>query len=73
MTYSDLIKHFGSQGAVARAIGISQPSVCEWQDNGVPENRQLEIQKITGGTLKADPEIIEKYRAIFGVASERAA
>jgi len=66
MNYSDLFDHFGSQGAIARAVGLSQPSVWEWQKNGVPEDRQLEFQKITGGALKADPAIIEKYRALFG-------
>lgn len=70
MNYPDLIEHFGSQGAVARAIGLSQPSVWEWQKNGVPEDRQLEFQKLTGGALKADPAVIEKYRALFGAAVE---
>lgn len=72
MNYADLFKHFGSQGAIARAAGLSQPSVWEWQHKGVPEARQLEFQKITGGALKADTAIIEKYRALFGAANAAA-
>lgn len=73
MTYEQLIEHFGSQAAAARAFSVSQPSVWEWQKNGIPEDRQLEAQKITGGALKADAAIIEKYRALFGATAERAA
>jgi len=69
MNYSDLIKHYKTQGAIAEAIGLKQPSVCEWQDSGVPEQRQLEFQKLTGGALKADPAIIKKYRGLLGAAA----
>lgn len=69
MNYSDLIEYYKSQGAIAKAIGISQPSVCEWQDKGVPENRQLQFQKLTEGALKADPAIIKKYRGLLGAAA----
>ena len=66
MNYSDLIKHFKSQAEIARAINLSQPSVWQWQTSGVPEDRQLEFQRLTGGKLKADPAIIKKYSALFG-------
>ncbi len=71
MDYLDLIGHFGSQGAIARAIRLSQPSVWEWQKTGVPGDRQLEFQKLTGGALKADPAVIEKYRALFATSPDR--
>ncbi len=54
MTYADLIDYFGSQGAAARALGLSQPSVCEWQEKGIPLPRQAQYQLITRGKLKAD-------------------
>jgi hypothetical protein len=63
MTYADLIKHFGSQGAAARALGLSQPSVCDWQEKGIPLPRQAQYEIITDGALKAE----------LPVASERAA
>ena len=54
MTYADLIKHFGSQGEIARAVGLSQPSVWEWQHAGVPEVRQYQFEVLTKGKLKAE-------------------
>ncbi len=61
MTYNDLLQHFGSQGAIARAIGLSQPSVWEWQEKGVPLPRQAQFELITDGALKAErPAQVEK-------------
>jgi DNA-binding transcriptional regulator YdaS (Cro superfamily) len=63
MNYADLIKYFESQGAAARALGISQPSVCDWQDKGIPLTRQLEIELLTKGKLRAD--ISEDLRRVL--------
>ena len=54
MTYEQLIAHFGSQAEAARVIGIKPPSVCEWQKNGIPELRQIQIERLTKGKLRAD-------------------
>ena len=67
--YADLIRHFGSQAAAAKAFGIQQPSVAEWKKRGIPEKRQLEAEQLTGGTLKANPRIKHKYRALLGRAA----
>lgn len=69
MDYADLIRHFGSQAAVARALQLQQPSVFEWKKKGVPEKRQLEIEQLTGGDLKAHPRVRAKYRALLGRAA----
>jgi len=60
MTKDELIHHFGSQSAVAAALGIKQPSVSTWSDP-LPELRQLEIERLTGGKLRAGTEC-DKYR-----------
>lgn len=60
MTKDQVLAHFGSQPAVARALGMSQPSVSNWEDP-LPPLRQLEIERLTGGLLRAGPEC-EKYR-----------
>ena len=54
MKYEDVIDHFGSQQAVADAIGIKQPSVAAWKEAGIPEPRQFQLEVITDGRLKAD-------------------
>lgn len=52
MTKEQAIAHFGSVTAVAKALGIAQPSVSEWVE--IPPLRQLELERITKGALRAD-------------------
>lgn len=54
MTYEQLIEHFGSQAAAARAIGIKPPSVAEWKEDGIPLPRQAQYELLTNGELKAE-------------------
>lgn len=53
MLTSDVVTHFGTQVAVGEALGINQSSVAEWGDYP-PELRQLQIEAITRGKLKAE-------------------
>lgn len=52
MTTQDLIEHFGSKTAIAKALGIWHTTISSW---GVypPLGRQYELQVITNGKLKA--------------------
>ena len=55
MTPQDLQKHYGTQTAIARALGAAQSSVAEWFQNGrIPEGRQYQIELATNGVLRAD-------------------
>lgn len=60
MTKTEVLNHFGGAVATARALGISQPSVSNWSED-LPELRQLEIENLTAGVLRASPEC-DKYR-----------
>jgi len=51
MTKADVIKFFGSQSAVAKALGVSKQAVGSWGEQ-IPEGRAYQIQVITGGKLK---------------------
>jgi DNA-binding transcriptional regulator YdaS (Cro superfamily) len=51
MDKQTVVKHFGSQEKVARALGISQAAVSGWR--AVPLLRQLQLERITSGELKA--------------------
>lgn len=57
MRKDQAIEFFGSQAALARALGIEQPSVAEWGDK-VPWRRQLQIERLTGGLLRHNPKDI---------------
>jgi hypothetical protein len=50
----------GSQVALARALGVAQASVSLWGEFP-PPLRQLQIEALTGGALRAEPEC-DKFR-----------
>jgi hypothetical protein len=60
VTYDDLIAHYKTQSAAGEAlkvfdgIGVSQPSVSEWKEKGIPPPRQAQYELLTFGKLKAD-------------------
>lgn len=56
MTYDDVIKFFGTQSAAAAALGLHQSSISDWKRDGITNLRQLHIEAVTKGKLKADPE-----------------
>ena len=54
MTPKQAIAHYGTQAALAAALKIKQPSIAEWVANkAIPELRQIQIEKLTKGKLKA--------------------
>jgi DNA-binding transcriptional regulator YdaS (Cro superfamily) len=54
MTPQDLLSHFKTQSAIAKALGCAQSSVSEWFDAGrIPEGRQYQIELATDGALRA--------------------
>lgn len=54
MKTSDAIRHFKSKANLARALGITRQSIHDWGDQ-VPPRRAYELERITGGQLKAPP------------------
>lgn len=54
MKKSDVIKHFGSKSAVARALGITPSAVSTWPEK-VPDLRAYQIEELTKGELKREP------------------
>lgn len=53
----DAIAHFGTQAALARALNIKPQSITDWGDE-VPPLRQLQLEALLGGRLRADPSIL---------------
>jgi len=46
------IKHFGSLGNVAKAIGLKPMSATMWKKRGLPPERAVEIAAASNGALK---------------------
>lgn len=58
MTFAQLMKHFGTQTAVAKKLGVSQPCVANWAKRGIPPLQQIKLNKVTDGALKVDKGIL---------------
>ena len=58
MTYDQLIKHFKTQVAAAKALKCTQPAISNWQHRGIPAMQQVKINKVTKGALKIDKGIL---------------
>ena len=63
MTYEQLIEHFGSQAAAAKALGVTRAAVLFWRNTGIPKTRQFQIEVVTKGALKAVPVSDQSNRA----------
>lgn len=50
----------GTQAALAEALGMTQGSVSLWGEYP-PPLRQLQIEALTGGKVRAEPDC-DKYR-----------
>lgn len=61
MLTKDAIEHFGSQKALADAIGITQPSVAEWGEYP-PPLRQIQIQVASGGDLQPEKGVLPERK-----------
>lgn len=52
MKKHDVLEHFGGVVKTAQNLGITSQAVSMW--SSVPLGRQFQIERITGGELKAD-------------------
>lgn len=51
-----VLKHFGTQSAVAMQLNIQQPAVSQWK-NIIPEDKAFRLRDLTEGVLQYE----EKY------------
>jgi hypothetical protein len=71
MKTTDAVANFGTQVLLAKALGISQGSVAGWGQYP-PALRQLQIEALTSGALKAEPDC-DKFRVPAAVMTDRQA
>jgi hypothetical protein len=62
MTTQEAIQHYKTQTKLAEALGIKQGSVSGWGEYP-PALRQLQLQQITRGKLKAEPGLLSAKAA----------
>ena len=57
MTLDNLLAHFKTKTAIAKALDISPQAVQQWFDaKKIPSTRQFQIQIVTKGKLKAEKD-----------------
>ncbi|AOV98556.1 MULTISPECIES: Cro/CI family transcriptional regulator [Edwardsiella] len=59
MLKQTVVKHFGSQRAVAQALQVSDSAVSQWKTL-IPERAALKLHRITAGKLKYSPCFYQK-------------
>jgi DNA-binding transcriptional regulator YdaS (Cro superfamily) len=52
MKTTDAVHYFGGATALSRALGIRREAIYQWGED-VPVRRAYELERITGGRLKA--------------------
>lgn len=53
MKKNDVISHFGTMTKAAEALGLTKSAISQWPDE-IPQLRAFEIERLTGGKLKAE-------------------
>ena len=56
MKYKEAQKYYGSDVALANALELPKQSMTKYKKNGIPLLRQIQLEDITNGNLKADPK-----------------
>ena len=52
MTYSQLLKHYGSRKEILKRLNVSRQTLWVWEREGIPWDRQCEIFWDSAGFLK---------------------
>ncbi|MDT3321932.1 Cro/CI family transcriptional regulator [Shewanella sp. SP1S2-4] len=52
MKTKDAISHFGNKLKLAEALNVTKSAISQWGDD-VPELRAYQIERLTGGELRA--------------------
>jgi DNA-binding transcriptional regulator YdaS (Cro superfamily) len=59
MLKKDVVQHFGSQRAIAKALGLSESAISQWRDV-IPEKDAFKIEKMTSGALRLEPSFYHR-------------
>ena len=72
MRTAEVTAYFKTQTAVAKRLGIKQASVSEWGEFP-PDRRQIQIERITKGDLKAEPGCKDRLLGLTAIKGRNAA
>jgi hypothetical protein len=61
MKKTDVVAHFKTQAATAKAFGLTRSAVAQWPEM-VPEQIAWRAQAMTNGALRVDPEMYAELK-----------
>lgn len=60
--FNEVVKYFGSQAELSRAMGVSRAAVAQWKSlGGFPPGQCFMIEELTEGKFKAKDLILNYY------------
>jgi len=65
----EAITFYGTQTKLAEALGMGQSTISEWPEYP-PSARQLQIERITIGALKAEPGCLDRVLGMDKLTKE---
>lgn len=54
MKFEQVKEYYKTYRAIALALGVTEQTVRNWKDSGIPYLPQLALEKLTEGKLKAE-------------------
>lgn len=69
----EAINHFGTQERLAEALSVAQSTISGSWGDYPPDARQLQIEHITSGVLKAEPGALNRVMGIDKIARKQLA
>ena len=71
MKTADVTAFYDTQTAAAKALGIDQSSISGWGEYP-PDKRQIQIERVTKGALKAEPGCFDRLIGLDKLPKESA-
>lgn len=68
MRTQDAISYFTTAAALAERLGVTASAISQWGEHP-PDARQLLLERITEGKLKAEPGCMDR---VLGIAEAKA-
>lgn len=62
MTHNQVVRYYKTASAAAEALGIHRSNLSRWKTR-IPRGQQLELERLTGGKLKAAGRVARKGAA----------
>lgn len=71
MNIESVIKHFKGSRQTQAVLGVTKSTLSKWRKTGIPELRQLQIERKSGGKFRAPRDAIDRLLRQKSVAAQK--